>query len=188
MSKKRQEVSRRFVVGALGAGAALGLTRVASAAARSSAALAASPTPAGEPAVNGAAQEPGVEPSHFEGLVTPLVAGSRLGPWQVEQLVSTAVGTLSVLMVGASGARFQLDVCARDGSLGAPQSPGNTEHFQVFVANTGDGATATLEEQGLAAMALADVIRGNEQAFNRSGFLTLGARNAMDGARLHRPS
>lgn len=184
---KSQEVSRRFVVGALGAGAALTVARVVDARPG-----AMGRGPGGTDADAGG---PGVAPSgkalvatearRLEALVTPLTAGSRLGVWQVEQMMSAQAGSLSLIMLGVDGERFQLDVCARDTSAGAAASPGNTEHFQIFVANTGDGATSTLEAQGLAAMALADVIRGNEQAFDRAAFVTLATRNSQVGARLH---
>ncbi|MGE3669167.1 MAG: hypothetical protein AB7K71_05880 [Polyangiaceae bacterium] len=114
-------------------------------------------------------------------LVAPLTAGSQLGSWKVVGVLPLREGAVSVVMAHGNGERFQLDVVAR----GAQRAPGESELFQVMVVNRGDGATSTRESEGLAAMALADVIRGNENTVDRSGFLTLEERAKRAREHLH---
>ncbi|MEZ4372562.1 MAG: hypothetical protein R3B07_17180 [Polyangiaceae bacterium] len=114
-------------------------------------------------------------------LVAPLTAGSQLGTWKVVGVLPLREGAVSVVMAHGNGERFQLDVVAR----GAQRAPGASELFQVMVVNRGDGSTSTRESEGLAAMALADVIRGNENAVDRSGFLTLEERVKRAREHLH---
>ncbi len=79
-------------------------------------------------------------------------------------------------MSDALGQRFQIDICARDDEPGADRGPGRTERFDLIVANRGDGSTSTHEDHGLAAMALAEVVRANEQVVDASVFRTLRQR------------
>ncbi|MBX3182844.1 MAG: hypothetical protein KIT72_18375 [Polyangiaceae bacterium] len=114
-------------------------------------------------------------------LVAPLAAGAELGRWQIASVRSLDAGAVSVLVTSASGA-FQLDVVRRSAS---PRSPGVTDHFEVMVMNHGDGAKPTAEEQGLAAMALAEVIRGNEQAVDVSRFVSAEKHQRQARSYLH---
>jgi hypothetical protein len=118
-------------------------------------------------------------------LVSPLVVGSRLGRWNVEELLPIEDGALSVVLADSAERRFQLDVCAKDETSDARRGPGQSELFEVFLANQGDGETSTFEEHGLAAMALADLIRANEHRVERTAFLTLRQRLESRSARLH---
>jgi hypothetical protein len=128
----------------------------------------------------GAAREHGaaLEPAGVEALVAPLTAGTSLGPWKVEQLLPLTHGAASLLLSDAEGVRFQLDVCARDSNPDAPLPPARSEFFDVFLANGGKGSKSSLEHHGLAAMAIADVIRQNEQQLSRDGYSTLSERVA----------
>lgn len=151
-----QPVSRRAMLGYAGAGfAAAGIPEAQ-----------ARPVSAGP-----AASKRGVA-----SLVAPLGPGKSLGRWRVEALLEPSGGAASVLLSDAEGRSFQLDICARDRSPLASRGPAQTEHFELFVANQGDGATGTREDHGLCAMALAEVIRGNEALVDRSGFSTLAER------------
>jgi hypothetical protein len=125
-------------------------------------------------AVHGAA----LEPAGVEALVAPLTAGATLGPWKVEQLLPLSHGAASLVLSDAEGVRFQLDVCARDSNPDAPLPPACSEFFDVFLANGGKGSKSSFEHHGLAAMAIADVIRQNEQQLSREGFATLSERIA----------
>jgi hypothetical protein len=118
-------------------------------------------------------------------LLSPLVAGSRLGPWTVERVLPLVDGAVSVVLIDGSGVPFQLDVCARDASSEASSGPARSEVFEVFLANGGDGALGTHEDHGLAAMALAEVIRANEAHVPRKAFRTLAQRLAAEQARVH---
>lgn len=180
---KSDEVSRRFVVGALGigaatvaAGAAIGTKRLSAEAVEPSAAPGA---PAPAPA--GAAPEP--EALEANKLIAPLGPGDRLSRWTIQQVLPVQGGAASVVLQDDKGQQFQLDVCARDEAQSAPVGPGHSELFQVFLANSGDGSTATFEDHGLAAMALAEVIRANEQHVDRSLFSTQAHRVATNKAR-----
>mgnify|MGYP001476148468 CR=1 FL=1 len=156
-------------MGALGAGAtALGVAPAVSTAAP------AAPSP------TSAAQDP-LDPRQ---LIAPLAAGSTLARWQILDVRPSEDGALILIAREESGKTFQLDVCLADRSLGAPRAPGQSEHFDVFVSNLGDGATPTREEQGLCAMALADVIRANEAHLSREGYATL--RERLDSQRVRR--
>jgi hypothetical protein len=164
-------VSRRAALLALGAG-------VAGAAALEAA-------PAGAALAGAEPATAGGDADVTRALIAPLEAGSALGRWQLERIVPLEHGVASVIVKDQSGDRFQLDICARDTSAGARRAPGESEHFQVFLANRGDGAKATFEDHGLAAMALSEVIRGNEAQLSRAGFVTLAERLAAESARVH---
>lgn len=173
----RPVVSRRFMVHALGVSAAAAAAAVGARVAQSSAEAPPAPEPEASPRVSDPERE------RAERLIAPLTAGSTLGRWSIERVLPVESGAASVVVVDAEGLRFQLDICARDEA--EPRSgPAQTEHFEVFLANGGDGDTATFEEHGLAAMALAEVIRHNEAHIDRTGFVTLAARVEARSARI----
>jgi hypothetical protein len=175
----KDEVSRRVVLGAIGIGAASAAIAESLPLHRSAAAAAGS-VEAGE-------SDPAATEARAEAcaLLAPLAAGSRLGRWTVEQVLPLEDGAASVVLCDAEGGRFQLDVCARDGDLTASRGPGQSELFEVFLANQGDGETSTFEDHGLAAMALAELIRTNEQHIERTAFQTLRQRVEARRARRH---
>ncbi|MBC8066867.1 MAG: hypothetical protein IAG13_00920 [Deltaproteobacteria bacterium] len=70
-------------------------------------------------------------------------------------------GGVPVVLETSSGRRYQVDVLARD--PGGPDGVGTTERLSLFVANGGDGRTDTDEEQGLGAMALAELLRSGDR-------------------------
>lgn len=154
------KMSRRLVVGVLGAGALAVPLRAAHA--------------AGEIAV----------PASTRPL--PLVSGERIARWiiaDVEPLRRGAVGVV-VHTVNAEYHRFRLEILARDRSPAAVRPPAETEHFAIFVENGGDGWSPTVEEQGLAAMTLAARIARIESPEHSHGFLTHAARLAQHTASL----
>lgn len=173
---KSDEVSRRFVVGALGIGAATAAAGAAigmiDAPARASTARSASGGPE-EPAI---ADEQALAEART--LLAPLAPGDRLDRWTVERILPVEDGAASVVLSDESGQRFQLDICKRDTAASSPAGPGRSQHFEVFLANSGDGSKATFEDHGLAAMALAEVIRTNEQGIDRTPFSTQARRAA----------
>jgi hypothetical protein len=81
-----------------------------------------------------------------------------------------------VQLSGVDGEKFHIDICARDEGPGAPVPPARTDLCDLFVANEGAGSDPTKEDQGLAAMALAEVIRSHEHRVDLNGLLTLAAR------------
>lgn len=178
----KDEVSRRVVVGALGVGAAATVAGVAE-----RLQIARGPTQVQADSSEHAplATEESVLDDRASALVAPLAVGSSLGRWTVVQVLPVQDGAASVVLSDAKGGRFQLDVCARDDASDALRAPGVTERFEVFLANKGDGATSTHEDHGLAAMALAELIRGNEQHVDHTAFQTLRQRVDARRARLH---
>ncbi|MEM9189596.1 MAG: hypothetical protein AAGF12_10505 [Myxococcota bacterium] len=100
-----------------------------------------------------------------ERILLGIEAGHELelqpdGPrWRVEAVYDLQLGAVPVVLRGPTGARFQVDVLRRDASPGAPSAIADAGPVSVFLANHGDGAKATDEEQGLGAMALARSLR-----------------------------
>lgn len=94
--------------------------------------------------------------------VSSLEPGTVLPGTQVRVIAvyPVTLGALPVVLETHAGSRYQVDVLARDPS--GPQGVGNTEHFSVYVANSGDGGTSTDETEGLGAMALARVLEASE--------------------------
>lgn len=112
-------------------------------------------------------------------LVAPLVAGSVLAVWTVRGISAIRHGALTVALSDGRGTEFYLDVCARDDGAGAYEPPARSDRFDVFVSNRGQGSDPTVEDQGLAAMALAEILRANENRVQCSGLLTLRSRLAQ---------
>lgn len=116
----------------------------------------------------------------------PIGPGALLaGRWRVEAVRGVRFGSVSLLLSTRDGASFQVDVLRRDASVGAPRGVGESETLAVFLSNRGDGSTATDEEMGLGAMAVADALRERERAGAASpALLTLSQRSARypDGA------
>jgi len=134
-----------------------------------------------------------VAPAEVEGdasvlahrLLAPLAAGSTLGHWRVEVVRPLSAGAVSLLLRDARDEAFQLDICARDPRSDAPRGPAESASFQIFVANEGDGATGTVEDHGLAAMAVAEIVRANETSVPLDRFKTLAERNESESIRRH---
>lgn len=111
--------------------------------------------------------------SEFAGLVP----GQHVGRWTIVAVHAVHLGAVPIVVANADGSRFQIDVMARD-----PDGPGGvarTDRFDLFIANHGDGQTATQEEQGLGAMALAEVLRAHEARAEVPTLLTMHQRAAQ---------
>ena len=135
---------------------------------------------AGKPASRPVGAQP-ADSQSGSALLAPLRAGSTLGAWTVEAISVVHAGAVTVRLHDASGSVFCVDICARDARLGAMTGPARTVHFDLFLANEGDGDRPTNEDHGRAALALAEIIRTNEQSVVLPGMLTL-----RDRLRLHR--
>jgi hypothetical protein len=137
---------------------------------------------------------PGRTPTHsaehavpsIEGLLAPYAEGARLARWTLEKCLPFAHGSLSLILSDKDGTSFQLDVYARDAEPDAPQPPGRSEVFDVFLANGGAGQMPSLEEHGLAAMAVAAILRQNEGRVSANGFVTMRERMAAGRANVLR--
>lgn len=89
------------------------------------------------------------------------------------------MGAIPVVLRTDAGLRFQVDVLRRDRRGGGRLGVANTETFSPYLANRGDGRTATDEDQGLGAMALAEVLARREAACAPApALLTMDERRA----------
>ena len=111
-----------------------------------------------------------------EALLHPLRPGARLARWTLVSIEPFTRGGLGVILEAAPDHLFRLEILARDRSPMAVRPPAETEHFAIFVQNGGDGWSPTIEEQGIAAMAVATLIRRNEAPRSPAGFLTHAER------------
>ena len=112
------------------------------------------------------------------------LVGRELGPYRVDHVGAIERGGIPVILATA-GHRFRVDVLRVD-----PADPvtgiGFAGSVAVYLRNGGDGTTATDEQQGLGAMALAAEILRREREESRvppSKLLTRGERDALDASR-----
>ena len=112
-------------------------------------------------------------------LLAPIGPGGTIGRWTVDAIRPLAEGAVTVAVSGEDRRSFQLEILARDASPIAPRAPGEAGRFAIYVRNGGDGFAPTDEEQGLAAMALAEIVRRNEANVSAEGFLTHEGRFAQ---------
>jgi hypothetical protein len=104
--------------------------------------------------------------------------GAVIQRWTVVAVHPLHCGAVPVVLATAEGRRYQVDVLARDPA--GPAGVANTQELSLFVANHGDGRTATDEEQGLGAMALAEHLGAREAAgWTAPSLLTLEQRAAQ---------
>lgn len=166
------KVSRRHCVGWIGAAVV----------------LAPSVNAAADPLLGPTGEEPACdgEPLSSSLLLAPLSVGSAIGAWRVERFGRLHAGAVSVELSGATGESFHIDICARDDGAGAPVPPARTDRCDLFVANEGGGSDPTPEAHGLAAMALAEVVRTHEHRVDLRELLTLRARLAHHGSEVVR--
>jgi hypothetical protein len=111
-------------------------------------------------------------------LLSPLSEGARLLSWEIVAIEPPEMGAVRVRLRGESGAAFGIEILARDRSPLAPRPPAQTERFALHVINGGNGRSPTVEEQGLAAMALVQIIARNEAHVPTACFLTHAERLA----------
>lgn len=117
----------------------------------------------------------GNEPA-AEAPALPVAEGAMVDDFRVVRSHPLHLGAVPVVLETASGVRFQVDVLRRDPNPHRPTGIGNTATLSVYLANRGDGETATVEEQGLGAMALAAALAAAETA-PAPGLLTLAQRH-----------
>ncbi len=152
MADDRLELGRRQFVVTVGVAAGVAATGAGRAAASPLGAAGESTPGAGAPAAD----------PEVALLFGDIRAGARLDRWVVESVHPIRFGAVPVVLRAAGGARFQVDVLRRDGA--GPSGVACTASLSLFVSNRGDGATATDEEQGLGAMALAAALAEREAA------------------------
>lgn len=175
-----RQITRRFVVTALGGGVAL--APVIAKAALSNA-MSSHDSNEGGPLPDSASSQTAA--SAGSELLAPLMVGSTVAGCTLSAIGDVSQGALGLLLTDRSGGRFGIEICARDEN--SPRSPAETANFQLYVVNEGDGALPTTEEHGLAAMAIAAFIRKNEASVDGAGFLTLEQRLSRHGGEIIRP-
>lgn len=111
-------------------------------------------------------------------LLSPLTVGARLLSWEVVAIEPMELGAVRVRLRGDDDTTFGIEIMARDRSPLASRPPAQTERFALYVSNGGDGRSPTAEEQGLAAMALVQIVARNEAHVSTEGFLTHAERIA----------
>lgn len=114
-------------------------------------------------------------------LIAPLEVGAQFARWTIVQLDPVVDGAVRVKVRSSDNHLFHLELMARDESALAQKPPAQTAKFAVFVANGGDGWSATDEDHGLAAMTLASIIEKNEHAVELPGLLTHAQRLQSHG-------
>ncbi len=111
-------------------------------------------------------------------LLSPLTVGARLLSWEVVAIEPVELGAVRVRLRGDDDTTFGIEIMARDRSPLASRPPAQTDRFALYVSNGGDGRSPTAEEQGLAAMALVQIVARNEAHVSTEGFLTHAERIA----------
>jgi hypothetical protein len=91
-----------------------------------------------------------------------LEPGTQLGPYRIVRIAPLTAGAVPVVLEGEGGVQFQVDVLRRSSARGNPAGIASTKHFELYLANGGDGVLRTDEVCGLGAMALAAALRGVE--------------------------
>ncbi|MGZ5968464.1 MAG: hypothetical protein ACXWP4_12410, partial [Polyangiales bacterium] len=108
------------------------------------------------------------------------LTGQKLGPYTVRAVGEIDRGGIPVILATAKGEDFRVDVLRTDpfGRAGI----GVASAFSVYLRNGGDGRTATDEECGLGAMALAkELARRNRKGEKPPAqLLTMSERAALD--------
>lgn len=84
-----------------------------------------------------------------------------VGKWSIEKVHTPRLGAIAVVMRTPEGQPFQVDVLSRDPRVAAVAE---TEHFGLFVANSGNGSKSTNEWEARGAKVLAHHIRRTERS------------------------
>lgn len=90
----------------------------------------------------------------------PLVPGVSIDRWRILDVRGRYLGGIAVVLTTRQGTVFQLDVLRR--TENGPPGIADTPSLSVYLLNRGNGRTATPEEQGLGAMALARALARRE--------------------------
>lgn len=97
-------------------------------------------------------------------LVHALIpADLDVGKWSIEKVHPSRFGAIAVVMRTPEGAAFQVDVLRRDPSVGQG-GVADTQHFSLFIANSGDGSKTSDEWQARGAKVLAHHIVRTERS------------------------
>jgi hypothetical protein len=90
--------------------------------------------------------------------------GTRFGSCTLLRVDARAGGAVPMLLAGVDGRTFRVEVMRFDPDVRSPAAVARAGSLAVYLSNGGGGSTATDEEHGLGAMALADEIARREAA------------------------
>ena len=99
--------------------------------------------------------------AEFGELLTPIAVGTSVAGTTVMRVEIDGWGRGTAELRTKKGASFHVDVCTTDATLDHT-AVAETERYELFVRNGGDGELATEQEVAHAIGALADAIRLNE--------------------------
>jgi hypothetical protein len=108
--------------------------------------------------------------------------GVEANGYRITAVSPVQQGAFTLTLSNTQGDSFGVDVCAHDEAPGAARGLSRTEHLELFLINSGSGATPTAEAHGLAVMALGPALRAHEGAVQRSSLLTLRERLDQHGS------
>jgi hypothetical protein len=93
-------------------------------------------------------------------IVSPLVAGSKLGDgWRLESLSPVVAGASIVVLAKGATRRERVHICRNSG---VPSGEASTRFFDLVIMNRGIGSTPTEESLGCAVLRLARIMQENE--------------------------
>ena len=116
---------------------------------------------AGEVHETGPAVEQGPAPWW---LLAPFASGSAIGSCQVASMTGAEEGVIGVRLERRDGEDFDVYICRRDDSPGAPAPIASTEYYDFFLPNGGQGNTPTDEENGRVVLGIALLAERNEKS------------------------
>lgn len=108
-----------------------------------------------------------------------LPEGLRFGRWRVVAVHPVKHGAVPVILESQRGRRFQVDVLRRDRHPQAKAGVGETRLYALYLANQGRGSKPTQEEDGVAMLWLAALLRPRESRLRPSQLLTHRERVRM---------
>lgn len=129
----------------------------------------------------------GVTESIEETEAPILAPGMAFGRWRVVAVNPVRHGALRIDAANAARADdvFALEIMASDPSGESPTPPAEAGDLAIYVRNGGDGSLATIEDHGLAAMALAQHLDHHQAAGRITGLLSHRARSREHHEVLH---
>ncbi len=172
------EFNRRDVLRILGLGTLAASVPLSLAAPRRAAARGRRPAAGGLGAAGPGTPPEDAAPSAAQGpwwMLAPLVPGARVATSRLLQVYPERTGAVTVELAANDGHRFRVDICRRDPAADAPAPVARTRHYDLFLANGGQGDKRTSREEGLAVYGLAHLLRKNE-AHRTASLLTLRER------------
>jgi hypothetical protein len=97
-------------------------------------------------------------------LLAPFGGGSTIGSCRVASMTGVEGGVVGVRLERRDGKDFDVYICRRDDSPGAPVPIASTDYYDFFLPNGGKGNTPTDEKNGRVVLGLALLAERNEKS------------------------